>query len=204
MLDRAGHDFGTLALDPALLSTPFQVQTNWHVITGAPCCGKTTLIGQLAGKGFRTVPESARLYIERQMAGGRTSHPILEDGAALQRGIVEMQLRVEGGLRAKEVALLDGAVPSSLAWFRAYGLDPNEILPECFNHRYASVFILDPLPFRPDEERVEEVAAIAAFLDEWLARDFGDLGYRVVRVPALLPEERLAFVLERLSEQGLP
>jgi hypothetical protein len=29
------------------------------------------------------------------------------------------------------------------------------------------------------------------------------LGYRVVRVPVLAPQERLAFVLERLSEQGL-
>jgi hypothetical protein len=29
------------------------------------------------------------------------------------------------------------------------------------------------------------------------------LGYRVVRVPVLTPEERLAFVLDRLSEQGL-
>jgi predicted ATPase len=203
MLDPARHDFGVLALDPDLLSTPFRVQTNWHVITGAPCCGKTTLIGQLAGKGFRTVPESARLYIERQMADGRTIHPILDDGAALQRGIVEMQLRVEGGLRAKAVALLDGAVPSSLAWFRAYGLDPNEILPECFHHRYASVFVLDPLPFQPDEERVEEVGILTAFLDEWLVRDYNALGYRVVRVPALPPEVRLMFLLERLSEQGL-
>jgi predicted ATPase len=203
MLDPARHDLGTLALDPALLSTPFRVQTNWHVITGAPCCGKTTLIGQLAGKGFRTVPESARLFIEREMAGGRRAHPILEDGAALQRGIAEMQLRVEGGLPPKEVALLDSAVPSSLAWFRAYGLDPNEILPQCFQHRYASVFVLDPLPFQPDEERVEEVAALTAYLDGWLARDYSALGYRVVRVPALPPEERLAFALERLSEQVL-
>ena len=33
-----------IALDPALLSTPFKIQTNWHVITGAPSSGKTTMI----------------------------------------------------------------------------------------------------------------------------------------------------------------
>ena len=49
--------FKTTKLDPDLLPTPFEVQTNWHVITGAPCSGKTTLIDQLADKGFHTVPE---------------------------------------------------------------------------------------------------------------------------------------------------
>ena len=45
--------------------------------------------------------------------------------------------------------------------------------------------------------------ATADLMDEWLARDYSALGYSVVRVPVLSPEERLAFVLERLSEQGL-
>ena len=197
------QDFRTRALDPDLLATPFRVQTNWHVITGAPCSGKTTLIGQLTGKGFRTVLEAGRLYLEQEMADGQTIHPILEDGAGLQRRIAEMQLRMEGELRAQDVAFLDGAAPSSLAWYRAFGLDPNELLPECFHHRYASVFVLDLLPFQADGERPEEVAALGAYLDGWLARDYTALGYGVVRVPALSPEERLAFVLDRLSGQGL-
>jgi predicted ATPase len=82
-------------------------------------------------------------------------------------------------------------------------LNPNEILLECFRRQYASVFILEPLPFQIDDQRVEEIAVIADYLDEWHTRDYSDLGYRVVRVPVLSPEERLAFVLERLSEQGL-
>jgi predicted ATPase len=63
--------------------------------------------------------------------------------------------------------------------------------------------MLDLLPFRPDDQRAEEMDAIAGHLDEWLARDFGSLGYPVVRVPVLSVPERLAFVLESLSEQGL-
>jgi predicted ATPase len=203
MLNAPQHDFRTTELDPDLLSTPFRVQTNWHVITGAPCCGKTTLIDLLADKGFQTVPETARLYIEGEMAKRRTVHPIREDAAALQRRLATMQLSVESDLRATDVAFLDGAVPGSLAWYRVFGLNPNEILPECFHHRYASVFVLDPLPFQPDDERVKEIAAITGYLDEWLARDYGALGYHVVRVPVLPPQERLAFVLVNLSEQGL-
>jgi predicted ATPase len=197
------HDFRTTELDPDLLSTSFKVQTNWLVITGAPCCGKTTLIDLLADKGFQTVPETARLTIEGEMAKGQTIHPIRENAAALQRRIKDMQLGIERGLRATDVTFLDGAVPGSLAWYRVFGLNPNEILPQCFHHRYASVFVLDPLPFQPDDQRVKEMAAIAGYLDEWLARDYGALGYRVVRVPVLSSQERLAFVLVNLSEQGL-
>ena len=203
MPNSAQHDFRTTELDPDLLSTPFRVQTNWCVIAGAPSSGKTTLIGLLASQGFQTVPEGARRYIETEMAKGQTTHPILENGAALQRVIADMQLRTEGGLRAMDVAFLDGAMPSCLGWYRAYGLNPNEILPECFHQRYASVFILDPLPFQPDPERPAEIAAIAGFLDEWLARDYSALGYHFLRIPVLPPEERLAFVLDALSEQPL-
>ena len=202
MLDNPQHDFRTTELDPDLLSTPFGVQTNWHVITGAPCCGKTTLIDQLADKGFQTVPETARLYIEGEMAKGRTIHEIRENGAALEHGLIDMQLRIEDGLRAIEVVFLDRGVPDSLAWRRLAGLNPNEILLECFHHRYASVFILDPLPYQENGARFEDTS-IVGYLDEWHARDYSALGYNVVRVPVLAREERLAFVLERLSEQRL-
>jgi hypothetical protein len=59
-------------------------------------------------------------------------------------------LRTEAQLEASEVCFLDGGLPSSLSWFRAFGMDPNQILTECFHHRYASEFILDRLPTRLD------------------------------------------------------
>ncbi|MFC2054757.1 AAA family ATPase [Chloroflexota bacterium] len=202
MPDRSQHDFRTTELDPDLLSTPFGVQTNWHVITGAASCGKTTLINLLADKGFQTVPEGGRQYMEREIARGRTIDEIRANAAALQRRIKDMQLSIEDGFQAIDVAFLDRAVPDSLAWYRAFGLNPNEILLECFHHRYASVFILDRLPLQPNGLRFED-DTYTGFLDEWHTRDYSALGYHIVRVPVLPPEERLAFVLERLSEQGL-
>jgi predicted ATPase len=202
MCERTRDDFRTRELDPALLSTPFRVQTNWQVITGAPCCGKTTLVDQLAARGFQTVPETARLYMDQEIAKGRTLHELRGNRDALQRGILDMQVRIESGLRATDVVFLDRGVPDCLAWNRALGLELNESLRECFHHRYASVFMLDPLPFREDGTRDED-AAKAGYLDEWLTRDYSALGYQIVRVPAISIQERLEFVLERLSEQEL-
>lgn len=193
--------FITKKLDRGLLSTPFEIQTRWHVIAGAPSCGKTTLIDLLAEKGFNIVPEGAREFMEGEIAAGRTIEEIHADGAGLQRSIHDLQLQLESGLPPAESVFLDGALPEKLAWYRVFGLDPNEILPDCFRRRYASVFVLERLPTRLDGLRFDD-DTLPAFLDEWIARDYEALGYPVIRVPVLAPEERLAFVLERLPKQG--
>jgi predicted ATPase len=136
------------------------------------------------------------------MARGRTIDEILENGAAVQRALQDVQLRTEAGLPAIDVSFLDRALPDCLTFHRFFGLNLNDILAHCLHHRYASVFVLDRLPIQRDGLRIQD-DALASFLDEWLARDYSALGYSVVRVPVLPPQERLAFILGRLSEQGL-
>lgn len=196
------HDFRNIELDANILNTPFKVQTNWHAITGTVSSGKTTLIDQLAERGFQTVPEVGRHYFERELARGRMIDEIRENPVALTRSLIDLMLETEFGLRANDVLFLDRAFPDALAFCRVYGLNPNEFLAECFRYHYASVFMLDRLPVLLDGVRAEDDVT-AGLLDEWLARDYSALGYRVVRVPVLPPEERLAFVLEKLSEVGM-
>jgi len=202
MPHRTQPDFRFKRLDADLLSTPFKVQTKWHVISGAPSSGKTTLIGQLAEIGYQTVPETARLIIESEIARGRTIHEIYENQAALQRRLIDVQLKVEHGLRVSDPLFLDRGIPDHFAYCRVSGVDPNEFLAKCFHHRYASVFILDPLPFQENGARDKDVD-IAGYLGDWTTRDYIALGYDVVKVPMLAPEERLAFILDKLSELRL-
>jgi len=195
-------DFRFPELDPDLLATPFKVQTNWHVITGAACSGKTTTIHLLAERGYQTVPEAARPLIEREVAKGRTLEDIFANGAALAPAVAEVQRGVEHGLRAADVAFLDRGLPDCLFFYRNFGLDPNDLLAECFHHRYATVFLLDRLDFQLDGARVQD-DAYTLLLDKWLYRDYSALGYHVIRVPVLPPQERLEFILEKLVEQRL-
>lgn len=199
--EEMNHQAITTQLDPDLLLMRFRVETKWHVLTGAACTGKTTLIEDLAEKGYPIIPESARQYFESELAKGRTLEELRADGASLQRGIAELQLRFEDRYPANETTFLDRAIPDSLTFYRVYGVNPNEILPECLHRRYTSVFLLDRLPFQRDNTLGPEDHATSDFLDEWLVRDYTALGYRVVRVPVLPPQERLAFVLERISRQ---
>jgi len=202
MTGKSQHDYRNTTISPNLLATPFRVQTNWHVITGASCSGKTTLIDLLADKGFQTVPEAGRQYIERELAKGRTIHEIREDQALFTRQVYDVMVKQESGLRVTDVNFLDRALPDGFAFFRTAGLNPNVILPDCFQHCYASVFLLNRLPYQKDGVRVADDET-AAYLESWMLRDYRALGYNVVRVPVLSPEERLAFVLESLSRKGL-
>jgi predicted ATPase len=43
----------------------FSTQPKWHVITGALCCGKTTLINLLADQGFRTISDAYSAAMKR-------------------------------------------------------------------------------------------------------------------------------------------
>lgn len=201
MSDGFQHCFRATELDPDLLATPFKAQTNWHVLTGGACCGKTTLIGLLAEKGYKTLPEIPRQYIECELAKGRALDEIFAS-ADDERSMKDWQRRAEDGLGAAEVVFLDRAMPDFLWFWRLHGLDPNEIVEECHHHRYASVFILDLLPLELDGARIEDKTFTVHF-DECLVRDYGALGYQVTRVPVLPPQERVEYVLDSLYGQGL-
>lgn len=193
------NDYQNTELDLDLLLTPFKVQTNWHVITGASCSGKTTLIDQLADQGFRTVPEAARIFIEQELAKGLTIEEIRQDQAALTRQVYDMMLIRESRLHPGELVFLDRALPDAPAFYRHAGMDPNHVLPDCFQYHYTSVFMLDRLPYQLDGVRAADDLT-AEYLDTWIKRDYKSLGYNFVRVPVLPPEERLSFILERLTE----
>jgi len=187
-------------LDPETLSTPFEVQTKWHVFTGAARCGKTTLIDLMAAKGYKTIVETARFYLENEIAKGRLVEEIFKD-TNTEPCILEMQLEYERGLGAQETVFLDRALPDSLPFYRFHDLDTSEVLAECYRYRYASIFLLDQLPLKLDGVRLED-ETYTQVLDDWLYRDYTALGYQVVRVPVLPPEERVEFVLDKISESA--
>jgi predicted ATPase len=172
------------------------------VVSGASCSGKTTLIDQLADKEFQTVPELARQYFERELAKGLMIDELREDRATFTCQVYDMMVERERGLQPNEVIFLDRGLPDALTFYRFAGLNPNEILPDCFKYRYASVLMLNRMPYQRDGVRAGDDET-ATYFESWTSRDYSALGYNVVRVPVLPPEERLAFVIERLSEQGL-
>jgi len=198
-----GHsDFIKEELDQKLLSTQFKVSTNWHVITGAPSSGKTTLIKLIKDKGFKISAEPARQYIEMELAKGLTIPEVQKDLVELNKAIAAFHLGIERQLPANDTIFLDRGLPDCLAYHRLHGMNPNELLDDCFHFRYRSVFILERLPFQQDGVRYEDDEC-AEFHQFWLLKDYRAMGYNPIFVPILSPEERLKFILDKLSKYKL-
>ena len=102
MNDLPRPDYRSIELNPNRTTYSFQVRTNWHVIAGAPSAGKSTLIQKLAELGFKTIPESARIFIERELAKGRTIQDIRSKQKDLQYCFIDIQLQVERDLNPSE------------------------------------------------------------------------------------------------------
>ena len=185
------------ALDVNILMTPFEVQTNWHVITGSVSSGKTTVIDLLSDEGFSTVAEAGRLYVEEEMAKGKTIEDIRENQTLFTLKVIERMHSSESLLKIDDTYFLDRAVPDGLAFCRANGIDPNQILKKCFHRRYKTIFFFDRLPVKADGVRTEDDET-AQLIDTWLFRDYESLGYPIIRVPVLPPKERLKFILSFL------
>jgi predicted ATPase len=192
----------TSPLDPGLLAQPFKMHTSWVVLTGTSCTGKTTMIDQLVTRGFRTVPEVARSYFDAEMAGGRTIEEIRSDLATVERTVMHLQIRLEETLPTSEVIFLDRGLPDIITFFRYDGLNPAEVIPSCFLHRYAVVYVLDPFPIERDGLRIED-EEMRIFLDTWIPRDYEAVGYEVIRIPVLPREARLAYLLEDARQRGV-
>jgi predicted ATPase len=71
-----------------------------YVLTGGPGSGKTTLLTELAQRGFRCVPEVARLIIQEQMQTMGVAVPWLNrqryTEIMLERSIAAFLERVQG------------------------------------------------------------------------------------------------------------
>lgn len=178
------------------------MSARFHVITGGPGAGKTTLIEALAARGVAAMPEAGRAIIRDQLRiGGPGWH-----GA--DRGLfAELMLGWE--MRSWQAAqgvdgpvLFDRGIPDVIGYLELYGGGaPDHVHAAAELFRYDGVIFLAP-PWREifaqDAERgqsFDEAEATAAAM----VRAYRGAGYRMVDLPLAPVEDRVAFVLDRID-----
>jgi len=173
-------------------------ETQWYVITGGPSSGKTTTVNLLKERGYTTTIEHARHYIDTQRVTGKSVEEIRANQVAFQLGVLTMQIEQENALDPSELVFLDRALPDALAYYRFLDLPVDAALTDALaSASYKKVFILDPLPLAPDYARTEDAAAQQK-IHQLLVETYTHLGFPVVHVPKLPPEERVDFILKNL------
>ncbi len=140
-------------------------QTNWCIITGAPCSGKTSVIKEIERRGIRVIHEVARAFIDRQLGQGRRLDQIKADMLQFERQILHAKIRIEDSLTEAETVFFDRGVPDSIAYYQLEGLDPAEPL-KCSRHNcYRRIFFFERFGFFKDDVRSED-EMIAARLND--------------------------------------
>lgn len=176
------------------------IKTNWNVITGAPCSGKSTLIKELSQLGFKTSSETAREVIQN-------IGQVNEGSSQLQLNIFNQQRVKEQNLSLSQIIFLDRAMPDTLAYLK-HSEDKDihdKIVKECSKFRYRNIFILAPVPIEEDGLRTTDPETIEAH-HTILESTYRELGYTPIIIPCFETksiEKRLEAILkESNSDEG--
>jgi predicted ATPase len=169
---------------------------SWHVITGPPCSGKTTLIEELRRDGHEVVDEVARSLIDEELREGRSMAEIRGDERAFHYRVAATKLKRDLQLPRGAALVFDRGLPDTIAFGHHYGWpDPEGFSDLDFAELYASVFLLAQVP-APDAgdpartEAPEEAEAIA----QALRSVYIEAGITAVEVPCTTPKQRAALV----------
>jgi predicted ATPase len=177
-------------------------RSNYHVITGGPGSGKTSIIEALRARGFTCVDEVGRQIIREQIViGGNALHWGDRRTFAelmLSRSILDYERHrdVDGPV------FFDRGVTELVGYFRLIGMAAPahfENAAELFRYGRA-VFVAPPWPeiYRNDAERKQDLAEAVA-TTEAVATAYGEAGYELAELPKVSVAERVDFILARLK-----
>ena len=168
---------------------------NWYVITGGPDSGKTTIINYLKNLGYTTIPEYARMLIEKEAKNGSN---VRKDKGKFQFNVLKGKLRLEKKAPKNKTVFLDRGIPDSIAYYHFLKLKVPMGLDFTSKNRYRKVFVLDMLPYRKDHARRESEKQ-AHDIHMWIKRIYKGLGYKIIRIPVMSVEDRVKLILKHIK-----
>ncbi|MGE4431406.1 MAG: AAA family ATPase [Sphingobium sp.] len=174
----------------------------FHIITGGPGSGKSSLIDALAAEGFSHMPEAGRAIIQDQTDIGGNALP-WADREAFAALMLAWEMRSYREAKALHgPVLFDRAIPDVIGYLRCCGLAvPDFIIRAAGIRRYARrVFLAPHWPaiFAQDRERKQTLAEAEA-THHAMVEVYAGLGYELVPLPLATVAERATFIRAQIA-----
>ncbi|WP_366653736.1 AAA family ATPase [Fodinicurvata sp. EGI_FJ10296] len=173
---------------------------NFVVVSGCSGGGKSTLLMELARRGYAVVDEPGRRVIDAERKSGGTALPWV-DLAAFARRAMAMAIDDRAqSIKGEGWVFFDrGLIDAAAALQHATGEPALDAL--AHSHRYnRRVFLTPPWPeiYRKDADRQHDLdSAVAEY--ERLLDVYPSLGYDTIILPKVPVGQRAAFVLDMLA-----
>ena len=178
------------------------IKNNFHIITGGPGVGKTTLINELQQKQMNCIPEVAREIIKDQLRNNGQALPwenAKEYSKLMLLHSVQDYVKLLG---TNDLYFFDRGIPDTYAYERLMNFDYEENLTHVVNeYRYNKiVFILPPWEeiYEMDTERKQDFQ-LAKETYNVIKDTYECLDYELIEVPCLPVAERTDFILKTLD-----
>lgn len=157
------------------------MSTNWQILTGGPRTGKTTVLREIAARGYKTTPEAARVHINNMKSKGYSKEEIFDD-SSYQYNVIEVDRRIENNLDEDKLAFRDRSILDNVAYGREFeGKDRPHLVNEC-RGRFDNVFVLEPLEYEKDGVRREDREE-AQMMHQKLIDTYKEAGYDPIKIP---------------------
>lgn len=176
----------------------------FHVVTGGPGSGKTSLLDELEARGIARTVEAGRAIIRDQLLTGGNALP-WGDRALFAELMLSSDMRsYETAKHLQGPVVFDRGIPDVVGYLRLCALPvPAHVEAAARRLPYAPVVFLAPYwaeIFTRDAERKQDPDE-ALRTCEIMAETYAAFGYSIVELPFASVEARADFVMERL---GIP
>lgn len=174
---------------------------NFHIFTGAPGAGKTSVIEALRARGFSCVDEVGRQIIKEQMAIGGDGHQG-GDRFKYRELMLSRSIYTYQAVEEREAPVFfDRGIPDLIGYgaLIGAGTPPHILEATALFRSNKRVFIFSSWPeiYGQDDERKQDFAEAH---ETWrvMAETYPQSGYELIEVPHMGISERVDFVLARI------
>lgn len=181
-----------------------KTKNNYHIITGGPGVGKTTLICELRQRGYNCVHEVAKHIIKEQMETNGDALPWLNTH---KYSDLMLYYSIRDFIKysdVKDLLFFDRGIPDTYGYEVLMKFPVNTVLKDAIRiYRYnPTVFILPPWEeiYSTDDERKQGFNEALRTYDV-MRNIYEELGYNLVEIPKISPAERADFVINNIHSK---